>query len=86
MAMIRTSRRGRIEGRGVRDAKRGADQGYILLDVLVALVIVMIGFVVFTGGISLVALLSGRQNERVQGMIEQRNAHAKEHATLFQKE
>jgi len=66
--------------------RRGADCGYILLDVVVALFIVMIGFAVFLSGISLAASLSVRQNARVQSMIEERNAHAKEQMVLFQKE
>jgi len=65
---------------------RGAEEGYILLDVVVALFIVMIGFAVFLGGIGLAGSLCVRQNARVQSMIEQRNIHAKEHTVLFQKE
>jgi hypothetical protein len=53
---------------------------------VVALFIVMIGFAVFLSGISLAASLSVRQNARVQSMIEERNAHAKEQMVLFQKE
>ena len=53
---------------------------------MVAVFIVMIGFAVFLGGISLAASLSARQNARVQSMIQQRNAHANEHTVLFQKE
>lgn len=66
--------------------RRRAEQGSILLDVMVAVFIVMIGFAVFLGGISLAASLSARQNARVQSMIQQRNAHANEHTVLFQKE
>jgi hypothetical protein len=66
--------------------KRAAEQGYILLDLVITLFIVMIGFAVFLGGISLAGSLSVRQNARVQGMIEERNAHAKEHTVLFQRE
>ncbi len=65
---------------------RSSEQGSILLDLVVALSIVMVGFATFLGGISLAASLSARQNARVQAMIELRNAHAKEHTVLFQKE
>lgn len=65
---------------------RGRDGGYILLDVLVALLIVVIGFAVFLGGISLAGSLTVRQAQRVLGMIEQRNADARDQAVVFQKE
>ena len=60
--------------------------GYILLDVLVALFIVLVGFVVVLGGMSLTWSLAAKQNARVQSMIQQRNADAKDHPVVFQKE
>lgn len=60
--------------------------GYILLDVLVALFIVLVGFVVVLGGMSLTWSLAAKQNARVQSMIQQRNTDAKDHPVVFQKE
>lgn len=67
-------------------SRRRGEAGYILLDVLVALFIVVIGFAVFLGGISLAGSLTVRQAQRVLGMIEQRNADARDQAVVFQKE
>jgi len=69
-----------------RLSAREREAGYILLDVLAALLIVLIGFAVFLGGISLAASLSVRQAQKVQKMIEQRNVDAKDQTTLFQNE
>ncbi|MGA2480874.1 MAG: hypothetical protein ABSG63_19180 [Spirochaetia bacterium] len=65
---------------------QGGEQGYILLDVLVALLVVTIGFGVFLGGMSLAGALSVRQKARVECLIGQRNADAAEQKILFQKE
>jgi hypothetical protein len=73
-------------GKGTTRTGRGSEGGYILLDVVVALFIIMIGFAVFLGGIGLAGSLGARQNARVHSMIEQRNILAKEHTVLFQKE
>ncbi len=67
-------------------SRREREAGYILLDVLVALLIVIIGFAVFLGGISLAGSLTVRQARRVEGMIEQRNADARDQIIVFQKE
>ncbi len=64
--------------------KRGkADQGYILLDVLVGLFIILLGFGVFLGGLSLAGRTSLRRDQRLNAIIEQRNSHAADHAALF---
>lgn len=62
---------------------RKADRGYILLDVLVALFIILLGFGVFLGGLSLAGRTTVRRDERVNRIIEQRNSHATDHAVLF---
>lgn len=62
------------------------DAGYVLLDVLVALLIVAIGFAAFLGGISLAGSLTVRQTQRVEKMIEQRNSDAKEQRVVFGRE
>ena len=62
------------------------DGGYVLLDVLAALLIAAIGFVVVLGAMSLAGSAAVRQAQRVEHMIEQRNANAKNQAVLFQKE
>jgi hypothetical protein len=68
------------------DARARGEEGSILLDVLVALFIVMVGFAVFLGGMSVAASLSVRQDERVRAMIEQRSGNAKASVVLFQKQ
>ena len=65
--------------------RREGDAGYVPLDLLVAFLIVVIGFAVLLGGISLAGALTVRQAERVQLMIEQRNADAKETGIVFQR-
>lgn len=62
------------------------DAGFFLLDVLVALFIVLVGFSAFLTGISLAESLAIRQEARVQSMIVQRNADAADRALVFQKE
>jgi Tfp pilus assembly protein PilV len=66
--------------------KRRNQAGYILLDVLVAVFIVLVGFTVVLGGMSLTWSLAVKQNARVQSMIQQRNTDAKDHSVVFQKE
>ena len=63
-----------------------AETGFILLDVLVALFIVLVGFAVVLGGMNLTMTLAAKQNARVQSMIEQRNAGAADHEVEFKKE
>ena len=60
--------------------------GFILLDVLVGVFIVMVGFTMILGGMSVAGSLAVKQNIRVESMIQQRNADAKNHQVLFQKE
>ena len=65
---------------------RNRDAGFVLLDVLVALLIVAIGFAVFLGAIGLAGRAAARQAQRVETMIQQRNTNAKDQTVLFQKE
>lgn len=62
------------------------EAGSILLDVLVGVFIVMVGFPMILGGMSVAGSLAVTQNIRVESMIQQRNADAKNHQVLFQKE
>ncbi|MGO9307794.1 MAG: hypothetical protein ACLQDL_02075 [Spirochaetia bacterium] len=63
-----------------------AEAGSILLDVLVGVFIVMVGYPAILGGMSAALSLAMRQDARVERMIEQRNEDAKNHQVLFQKE
>jgi hypothetical protein len=65
--------------------QRVAEAGYVLLDVLVALLIVLIGFAGILGGMGATWTLAAQHNARVERMIEQRNADAKNHPVVFQK-
>jgi hypothetical protein len=65
---------------------RRAETGFILLDVLVSLFIVLLGFGVVLGGMNLTMTLAAKQNVRVRNMIEQRNADAAGHKVVYQKE
>jgi hypothetical protein len=67
-------------------SRRKADRGYILLDVLVGLFIILLGFGVFLGGLSVSARTAARRDARVHAIIEQRNSHATDHTVLFQGE
>jgi hypothetical protein len=60
-----------------------ADGGYVLLDALVALCIVVVGFSVFLGGIGLAGRIASRRLEAALGLIEQRNAHERERTVSF---
>ncbi len=64
-------------------SRRRADQGYILLDVLVGLFIILLGFGVFLGGLSLTARTALRRDQRVHAIIEARNSRAADHAVLI---
>ena len=70
-------------GRLARPYREG---GYILLDVLVALFVVLIGFAIFLDAIRLTGSLAMRQCRRVETLIEQRNENVKEHHDFLQKE
>ncbi len=75
--MRRTSSRGRTE------RQKGAEGGYILLDVVVALFIILLGFGVFLGGVSLATRTAARREARVHAIIEARNTHAADHVVVF---
>ena len=62
------------------------EAGYVLLDVLAALLIVLIGLSVFVGGISLAASFAARHAQKVQTLIEERNEDAEKRTDTFQKE
>jgi hypothetical protein len=63
--------------------KRRGDGGYILLDAVVALCIVLIGFSVFLGSIGLAGRAAARSLESTLGLIEQRNAHDRERTVSY---
>jgi type II secretory pathway pseudopilin PulG len=59
--------------------RRGSGQrGFVLLDVLVALVIVLLGLAVFLGNLGAAQRIAARQASRAAAIIEQRNADAKD--------
>jgi hypothetical protein len=62
---------------------REKDGGYVLLDALAALCIVLIGFSVFLGSIALAGRTAGRRMEETMALIERRNAHERERAVSF---
>ena len=63
--------------------QRGRNHGYILLDVLVALFIILVGFSVFLEGMSLAGRTAAKRNERVLRIIEERNSRAVDQTVLF---
>ena len=52
------------------------EQGYVLLDALIALSIVAAGFAVGLGGIAMASRAAARQDAAVVRAIEERNAEA----------
>ncbi len=66
-----------------RSRRGGRERGFILLDVLAALVIAMIGISAFLGGLSGAMRIAGRQGERVHQAVEQRNADAEAQEITF---
>jgi hypothetical protein len=54
--------------------------GYVLLDVIAALAVVLTGLVLVLGTISTLGRVTIRQAERVRVLIEQRNADAQDRA------
>ena len=66
-----------------RVSRRRGERGFVLLDVLAALAIAMIGISVFLGGLSSALRIAGRQGERVQHAVEQRNADAEAQEVTF---
>ncbi len=69
-----------------RATSRGRDDGYILLDVLTALFIVLIGFAVLMGGIGLAESTAASRHKKALVVIEEKNGRAREHVTLFTRE
>jgi competence protein ComGF len=70
---------GRLDG-------RNPESGWILLDVLVALLVVLIGFAIFLDALRIASSLTMRQGERVENLIGQRNENTKEHHDFLLKE
>ena len=62
------------------------DKGFILLDALVGLTVVAIGFGAFLGSLSVAGRIAARQSDAVAALIEERNTHARERAVIFQKQ
>jgi hypothetical protein len=54
--------------------------GYVLLDVIAALAVVVTGLALVLGTISTLGRVTIRQTERVRALIEQRNADARDRA------
>jgi hypothetical protein len=54
--------------------------GYVLLDVIAALAVVLTGLVLVLGTIATLGRVTIRQAERVRVLIEQRNADAQDRA------
>ncbi len=71
--------------RGRRRGPARSERGFVLLDALVALTIILIGFAVFLGGIGLAGSMTVKQSARVKSIIEQRNAHAADRTILFER-
>jgi len=66
--------------------QRRGERGYILLDALIALSIVAVGFGAALGGISFAGRMAVGQQERVIRIIEERNAHAMAPAVFVREE
>ncbi len=62
-----------------------SERGFILLDVLVGLSVIAIGFAVFMGSLSVAGRITSRQGDALAALIEERNTHARERAVTFQK-
>jgi type II secretory pathway pseudopilin PulG len=63
---------------------RLSERGYILLDVLVGLSIIAIGFAVFLGSLSVAGSITSRQGAALESLIEERSTHARDREVLFQ--
>ncbi len=68
-----------------RSAARGSG-GYILLDVLVTLLIVLIGFAVFLSSVGIAGRTAVARTKKVLAIVERRNADALDRAVVFQAE
>ena len=64
--------------------RRRGERGYLLLDALIALSILVAGFGVGFGGLSLAGRMAAGQRDRVTRIIEERNADAMAPATFAQ--
>jgi hypothetical protein len=64
--------------------RRHAEEGYIVLDALVALAIALFGLVVFMSSLNAVSRIVAAQHGRVIHVIEERNADAKSAVLYFQ--
>jgi bifunctional N-acetylglucosamine-1-phosphate-uridyltransferase/glucosamine-1-phosphate-acetyltransferase GlmU-like protein len=62
---------------------RGASRGFVLLDVVAALAVVLTGLALVLGTVSTLGRITIRQAERVHAIIERRNADAKDRAVEF---
>ena len=63
--------------------RRRGEHGYILLDVLIAMGIVLVGLAVVFGGLGVAARLAVVQGERVRLAVEARNEDAKDRPVFF---
>lgn len=63
--------------------KGAGDGGYVLLDALGALCIVLVGFSVFLGCIGLAGRTAARRQEEALALIERRNAYERERTVLY---
>jgi hypothetical protein len=61
-----------------------AEDGYIVLDALVALAVALLGLVVFLGSLNAVSRIVAAQHGRIVHVIEERNADAKGAVLYFQ--
>jgi hypothetical protein len=73
-------------GRLKETAPKDRERGYILLDVMIGLCIIAIGFGVFLGSLSISGSITSRQGAALAGLIEERSTHARERAVVFQSE
>jgi type II secretory pathway pseudopilin PulG len=77
---------GRLKARAAAARRCGArEKGYLLLDALVALIIIAVGFAAFLSGLGLAGRIAAKQNARVASLIEERSTHAKERTVFFQR-
>ncbi len=78
---------GKLKGFGAgHNPARRRQGGFLLLDTMISLFIVLIGFGVFLGSLGLSERLAARQNDRISGLVEHRSTYAKERTILFQGE
>lgn len=80
------SRRGAGVSRDNRRVRRASPRqdGFILLDVLVTLLIIVIGFVVFMSSLGIAGRTAIVRNQKVLAIVERRNADALDRIVVFQ--